>query len=65
MPGRSGWLRYAATSCSRSGRCHARIEQLERAIRETAEQGPWRDVVARLRCLRGIDTLSALGLVAR
>jgi transposase len=42
----------------------ARIEQLERAIRETAEQGPWRQLVARLRCLRGIDTLSALGLVA-
>jgi transposase len=41
----------------------ARIEQLERAIRETAEQGPWRELVARLRCLRGIDTLSALGLV--
>jgi transposase len=42
----------------------ARIEQLERAIRETAEQGPWRELVGRLRCLRGIDTLSALGLVA-
>ncbi|MCA1700904.1 MAG: IS110 family transposase [Actinobacteria bacterium] len=42
----------------------ARIEQLERAIRATAEQQPWRDLVARLRCLRGIDTLSALGLVA-
>src|SRR5262245_21715743 len=42
----------------------ARIEQLERAIRETAEQGSWRELVARLRCLRGIDTLSALGLVA-
>jgi len=41
----------------------ARIEQLERAIRATAEQGPWRELVARLRCLRGIDTLSALGLV--
>ena len=34
------------------------------AIRETAEQGPWRELVARLRCLRGIDTLTALGLVA-
>jgi hypothetical protein len=40
-----------------------RIEQLERAIRET-EQGPWRELVARLRCLRGIDTLTALTLVA-
>jgi transposase len=42
----------------------ARIGKLEQAIRETAEQGPWRELVARLRCLRGIDTLSALGLVA-
>ena len=42
----------------------ARIEQLERAIRETAEQGPWQELVGQLRCLRGIDTLSALGLVA-
>jgi len=42
----------------------ARIEALERAIRETAEQGPWRELVARLRCLRGVDTLTALALVA-
>ena len=27
--------------------------------------GPWRELVARLRCLRGIDTLTALGLVGR
>src|SRR5216683_934495 len=40
----------------------ARIEALERAIRETAEE-PWRALVARLRCLRGIDTLTALALV--
>jgi len=42
----------------------ARIEALERAIRETAEQEPWRALVARLRCLRGIDTLTALALVS-
>jgi transposase len=42
----------------------ARIERLERTIRETAEQGPWCELVGRLRCLRGVDTLSALGLVA-
>jgi transposase len=41
-----------------------RIEQLERAIRETSEQEPWCALVARLRCLRGVDTLTALGLVA-
>jgi len=42
----------------------ARAEQLERAIRELAEQGPGRELVARLRCLRGLDTLTAMGLVA-
>jgi hypothetical protein len=42
----------------------ARIEQLERAIREAAEQEPWRALVARLRCLRGIDTLTALAIVS-
>jgi transposase len=42
----------------------ARIEALERAIRETAEQGPWCQLVARLRCVRGIDTLTALALAA-
>src|SRR5919106_6595814 len=42
----------------------ARIVQLERAIRETAERGPWRELVGRLRCLRGIDTHTALALVA-
>src|SRR5437867_2479035 len=41
----------------------ARAEALERAIQQTAEQGPWSDLVARLRCLRGIDTLTALALV--
>src|SRR5215217_4444937 len=41
----------------------ARIQQLERSIRETAEQEPWRALVARLRCLRGIDTLTALAIV--
>jgi transposase len=42
----------------------ARIETLERAIRETAEQEPCRELVAQLRCLRGIDTLTALGLAS-
>jgi transposase len=40
-----------------------RIEALERAIRETAGQGPWRALVAQLRCLRGVDTLTELALV--
>jgi transposase len=42
----------------------ARTEALERAIRETAEQGPWSELVTRLRCLRGVETLTALGLAA-
>jgi len=42
----------------------ARVEQLERAIQQAAEQEPWQQLVARLRCLRGIDTLTALALVA-
>jgi transposase len=41
-----------------------RIEALEQAIRETAEQGPWSEPVGKLRCLRGVDTLTALGIVA-
>lgn len=36
----------------------------KRAIAETAAQGPWRELVARLRCLRGIDTLTALAITA-
>jgi transposase len=42
----------------------ARIGKLEQAIRETAAQGPWQQLVAQLRCLRGIDTLTALALAA-
>jgi transposase len=40
-----------------------RIEALEKVIREAAEEGPWRQLVARLRCLRGVDTHTALALV--
>ena len=43
---------------------HRRIEALERTVRETAEQGPWRELVGKLHCLRGVDTLTALALVA-
>jgi transposase len=34
------------------------------AIDKQSVQGPWAPTVARLRCLRGIDTLTAVGLVA-
>jgi transposase len=40
-----------------------RIEALERVIAEQAEEEPWRELVARLRCPRGVDTLTAVALV--
>jgi transposase len=42
----------------------ARIATLERQIAELAAQPPFAELVGRLRCLRGIDTLTALGIVA-
>jgi transposase len=39
-----------------------RRDTLERAIGELIPASPWARDVARLRCLRGIDTLSAVGL---
>jgi transposase len=41
-----------------------RRDTLEAAIDELIPGSPWADTVARLRCLRGIDTLSAVGLCA-
>jgi transposase len=35
---------------------------LERAISELVPGSPWAETIARLRCLRGVDTLSAVGL---
>jgi transposase len=42
----------------------ARIAALEREIEALAAEPPFAQLVARLRCLRGIDTLSALGIAA-
>lgn len=46
--------------------CHdvllARRDTLDRAIEEIAACSPWTPIIARLRCLHGIDTLSAFGL---
>lgn len=42
----------------------ARRERLDQLIAEQALEGPWAALVARLRCLRGVDTLTAVGLVA-
>ena len=41
-----------------------RIETLEREIDEWAVHDSFRELVGRLRCLRGVDTLTAIGLVA-
>jgi len=41
-----------------------RRDTLERAIDELVPGSPWAHTIARLRCLRGIDTLSAVGLCA-
>ena len=41
-----------------------RIEALERQIDEWADHEAFRELVGRLRCLRGVDTLTAIGLVA-
>lgn len=42
----------------------ARRDGLDRALSEIAEDCPWSETIARLRCLRGVDTLTALGLCA-
>jgi transposase len=48
--------------------CHevllARRDRLDVLIAEQATRAPWTQTVARLRCLRGVDTLTAVGLVA-
>jgi transposase len=48
--------------------CHevllARRDRLDGLIAEQAAHGPWAPTVGRLRCLRGVDTLTAVGLLA-
>ena len=44
----------SAGLCPQASRCQGK--------RVNPKQGSWRTLVARLRCLRGIDTLTALGL---
>jgi transposase len=41
-----------------------RRDELERRIEELVPNSPWSELVPRLRCLRGIDTLTAVGLCA-
>ena len=42
----------------------ARIEKLEASFTVSPARGPHRELIGRLRCMRGIDTLTALALVA-
>jgi transposase len=42
----------------------ARRDRLDGLLAEQAVQGPWAPTVGRLRCLRGVDTLTAVGLIA-
>lgn len=48
--------------------CHevllARRDRLDAMIAEQAVAEPWAATVGRLRCLRGVDTLTAVGLIA-
>ena len=48
--------------------CHevllARRDRLDALIAEQATREPWAPTIGRLRCLRGVDTLTAVGLVA-
>jgi transposase len=48
--------------------CHevllARRDRLDRLIAEQAQDEQWAGLVGRLRCMRGIDTLTAVGLIA-
>lgn len=62
-----GWPAAQATLLDLKGALDAlahRREQLEREIGAILPGSPWRVQVARLRCLRGIDTLTAVGLCA-
>lgn len=42
----------------------ARVALLDQEIAAEAEKQPYKPIVGRLRCLRGIDTLSAMALIA-
>ena len=62
-----GWPAAQATFADACGAADAlvhRRDALEREIVALVPDAPWQAQVARLRCLRGIDTLSAAGLCA-
>ena len=62
-----GWPAAQATLIDARGAVDAlvhRRDQLEREIAALLPGSPWATQVGRLRCLRGIDTLTAVGLCA-
>jgi transposase len=62
-----GWPAAQATMLDAQGAIDVlthRREQLEREITALLPSSPWAVQAARLRCLRGIDTLTAVGLCA-
>jgi len=62
-----GWPAAQSTLCDAQGAIDAlthRRDALEREILALLPGSPWASQVGRLRCLRGIDTLTAAGLCA-
>jgi transposase len=60
-----GWPAAQMTLSDQIGAVDAlehRRDQLEREILALLHSAPWRTEVGRLRCLRGVDTLTAVGL---
>ena len=60
--------RASEVTCADYVAAVAAIEQrrdtVEQALEELAPDSPWAETIARLRCFRGIDTLTAVGLCA-
>lgn len=70
---RRGWLAtqkfpFAAQQCAFDHYLHAldlvdrRVAALDTKIQEMSQEDEFRELVGRLRCLRGIDTLTAMGI---
>ena len=62
--GQAGRAGHAGRRARRGRRALHRRDQLEREIVALLPASPWQAQVGRLRCLRGIDTLTAVGLCA-
>ena len=58
----NGCLRSASTSYGGVLEAKARRDRLDHMIAEVAAAPPYREIVARLSCLRGVSTLTALAL---